>query len=77
MSTSGARRVYGGVTAEERAAERRRKLIEAGEAEGQEASDLRQRLIAHYGESHPVMLEVDRLARFQRFRLTKSRPEGA
>lgn len=54
-----------------------RKLIEAGEAEGQEAAALRQRLIEHYGESHPVMLEVDRLARFQRFRLTKSRPEGA
>ena len=43
----------------------------------QEAAALRQRLIKHYGESHPVMLEVDRLARFQRFRLTKSRPEGA
>lgn len=54
-----------------------RKLIEAGKAEGQEASDLRQRLIAHYGESHPVMLEADRLIRFQRFRLAKSRPEGA
>lgn len=54
-----------------------RKLIEAGGAEGQEATVLRQRLIAHYGESHPVMLECDRLIRFQRFRLAKSRPEGA
>lgn len=53
-----------------------RKLIEAGDAEGEEASDLRQRLIAHYGRSHPVMLEADRLIRFQRFRLAKSRPEG-
>jgi len=52
------------------------KLIEAGKAEGKEASDLRQRLIAHYGESHPVMLEADRLIRFQRFRLAKSRPES-
>ncbi|ACS54512.1 conserved hypothetical protein [Rhizobium leguminosarum bv. trifolii WSM1325] len=54
-----------------------RKLIEAGEAEGQEASALRYRLNAHYGESHPVMLEADRLIRFQRFRLAKSRPESA
>ena len=54
-----------------------RKLIEAGEAEGQEATALRRRLIAHYGESHPVMLEADRLIRFQRFRLAKNRPEGA
>lgn len=54
-----------------------RKLIEAGEAEGQEASALRQRLIAHYGKSHPVMLEADRLIRFQRFRLIKSSSEDA
>lgn len=54
-----------------------RKLIEAGEAQGPKASDLRQRLIAHYGESHQVMLEADRLIRFQQFRLAKSRPEGA
>jgi predicted ATP-binding protein involved in virulence len=53
-----------------------RKLIEAGDAEGEEASVLRKRLSAHYGESHPVMLEADRLIRFQRFRLTKSRREG-
>ncbi|KQU25482.1 hypothetical protein ASG63_20440 [Methylobacterium sp. Leaf94] len=52
------------------------KLIEAGEAEGKEASALRQRLIEHYGESHSVMLEADRLIRFQRFRLVKSRPDG-
>ncbi|MFD2717017.1 AAA family ATPase, partial [Tistrella mobilis] len=31
-----------------------RKIIEAGEAEGPEASALRQRLIEHYGESHQV-----------------------
>ena len=54
-----------------------RKLIETGEAEGPEATDLRQRLIAHYGDSHQVMLEADRLIRFQRFRLTKSQSEGA
>jgi predicted ATP-binding protein involved in virulence len=54
-----------------------RKLIEAGEADGPEATALRQRLIAHYAEGHPVMLEADRLVRFQRFRLAKNRPEGA
>ncbi|WP_337266866.1 AAA family ATPase [Oryzifoliimicrobium ureilyticus] len=53
-----------------------RGLIEAGHAESKEASSLRQHLIAHYGESHAVMLECDRLIRFQRFRLAKSRPEG-
>lgn len=54
-----------------------RKLIEAGEAEGQEASALRQQLLAHFGESHPVILECDRLIRFQQFRVAKTRPEGA
>lgn len=53
-----------------------RRLIEAGEADGPKASALREQLIAHYGESHPVMLEAARLIRFQRFRLTKDRPEG-
>ena len=54
-----------------------RKLIEAGKAEGPEGIALRKRLNAHYGESHPVMLECDRLLRFQRFRLAKSRPEDS
>jgi predicted ATP-binding protein involved in virulence len=53
-----------------------RKLIEAGKAESTEAIDLRKRLTAHYGERHPVMLECDRLLRFQRFRLAKNRPEN-
>lgn len=54
-----------------------RKLIEAGEDDGQEARNLRLRLNAHYGENHPVMLECDRLRRFQRFRVAKNRPEEA
>lgn len=54
-----------------------RALIEDGKADAPETVALRQRLIAHFGESHPVMLECDRLIRFQRFRLAKSRPEGA
>ena len=52
-----------------------RNLIEAGKADSPEAIDLRERLTAHYGERHPVMLESDRLLRFQRFRLAKNRPE--
>lgn len=51
-------------------------LIEDGKADTPEASDLRQRLLAHFGASHPVMVESDRLIRFQKFRLSKSSPEG-
>jgi len=54
-----------------------RTLIEDAKADAPEALALRQRLVAHFGQSHPVMLECDRLIRFQRFRLAKSRPEGA
>ena len=55
---------------------RYRALIEDGQAEGPEALDLRRRLTAHFGARHPVMLECDRLIRFQNFRLTKTPPEG-
>lgn len=54
-----------------------RALIEDGHADGPEASALRQRLVAHFGESHPVILECDRLIRFQQFRVGKTRREGA
>ncbi len=54
-----------------------RKLIEDGQAEGPDASSLRHRLVEHFGARHPVMLECDRLIRFQQFRLSKPRPEGA
>lgn len=56
---------------------RYRALIEDGQAETSEASDLRQRLTAHFGACHPVMLECDRLIRFQRFRLAKTQPGEA
>ena len=49
-----------------------RALIEDGLAESPEASALRRRLIEHYGENHRVMLESDRLIRFQRFRTGKT-----
>lgn len=54
-----------------------RALIEDGKADAPEASALRARLVAHFGGSHPVMQECDRLIRFQQFRLRKSQPEGA
>lgn len=56
---------------------RYRELIEDGKTEMPEASDLRQRLITHFGADHPIMLDCDRLIRFQRFRLAKNRPQGA
>lgn len=54
-----------------------RALIEDGKADTPDASALRERLLAHFGASHPVMVESDRLIRFQKFRLSKSSPEGA
>jgi predicted ATP-binding protein involved in virulence len=48
-----------------------RALIEDEKADTPEASVLRARLVAHFGASHPVMLECDRLIRFQQFRLRK------
>ena len=54
-----------------------RALIEDGKADQPETTALRERLIKHFGESHPVMRDCDRLIRFQQFRLGKARPEGA
>jgi predicted ATP-binding protein involved in virulence len=53
-----------------------RALIEDGQADGAEASVLREYLAAHFGATHPVILECDRLIRFQQFRLRKARQEG-
>lgn len=53
-----------------------RDLIESGHAEREDAIALRRRLIAHYGESHLLIEECDRLIRFQKFRLSKRRPEA-
>lgn len=53
-----------------------RALIEDGNSDGPNASKLRARLIEHYGERHRVMLECDRLIRFQQFRLRKLQPDG-
>jgi predicted ATP-binding protein involved in virulence len=54
-----------------------RSLIEDGQANGAKALALRLSLIEHFGESHPVMLECERLIRFQQFRFGKAQPEGA
>lgn len=54
-----------------------RALIEDGKAEGPDALALRGRLVSHFGERHPVMLECDRLIRFQQFRLRHEKTDGA
>jgi predicted ATP-binding protein involved in virulence len=54
-----------------------RALIEDGKADTPEATSLRERLVAHFGATHPLILESDRLLRFQRFRLAKNRTDGA
>ena len=54
-----------------------RALIEDGKAESPDALALRGRLVSHFGERHPVILECDRLIRFQQFRLRQEKPDGA
>jgi predicted ATP-binding protein involved in virulence len=56
---------------------RYRALIEDGLAETEVASVLRSELAAHFGEDHPLMLDCNRLIRFQTFKLKKSRLEDA
>jgi predicted ATP-binding protein involved in virulence len=55
---------------------RYRALIEDGMADTPEAQTLRASLVAHFGNDHPVMLDCDRLIRFQAFRLRRERKEG-
>jgi predicted ATP-binding protein involved in virulence len=52
-----------------------RALIEDGLAESEEALPLRSGLVAHFGENHPLILDCDRLIRFQAFKLKRNRPE--
>ena len=51
-----------------------RALIEEGRDDSPEAVELRGRLTTHFGQSHPVMLDSDRLIRFTRVK--KRRAEG-
>ena len=46
-------------------------LIEDGKADSSDALALRASLIAHFGDSHPVMLDCQRLIRFQKLRLKR------
>jgi predicted ATP-binding protein involved in virulence len=50
---------------------RYRALIEDGLAEADEALSLRRELLEHFGEMHPLIVQCDRLIRFQAFRLRK------
>lgn len=45
-----------------------RGMIESGTHDSPEGLELRSRLVAHFGESHPVMREHDTLIRFQTFK---------
>ena len=45
-------------------------LIEQGQDDTVEARALKQRLVDHFGQSHPLLLECERLIRLQSFRAT-------
>lgn len=62
---------------EARMLSRYRALIEDGQVDSRDALDLRAKLLDHFGPQHPVMIDCDRLIRFQAFRLKASaRREG-
>ena len=48
-----------------------RALIEDGKADSPHAARLKSELTEHFGASHPLMLDCDRLLRFQAFRLKR------
>lgn len=49
-----------------------RALIEDGRAETEEGMELRRNLLEHFGPKHPLMLDCDRLLRFQAFKLRRA-----
>lgn len=51
-------------------------MIENGEHESEQAQALRSKLAKFYGQQHPILLDADRLIRFQNFKLRKSAAEG-
>lgn len=53
-----------------------RALIEDGKAESPEALALRSKVVDHFLPTHPLILDCDRLIRFQAFKLRRARPEG-
>jgi predicted ATP-binding protein involved in virulence len=52
-----------------------RALIEDGQAETQEGQALRSKVVAHFGPDHPLILDCDRLIRFQAFKVRRDRLE--
>lgn len=54
-----------------------RALIEDGKAQAEEALAMRVRLVEHFGERHPLILDCDRLIRFKEFKLRHKPHEGA
>jgi predicted ATP-binding protein involved in virulence len=44
------------------------RMIDLGQHQTDEAVALRQKIVAHYGEQHPVVLDCDRLIRWQAFK---------
>ena len=48
-----------------------RAMIESGQAETQVALAMRSKLIAHFGQQHPLILDCDRLIRFQAFKANR------
>lgn len=54
-----------------------RSLIEDNKSQSAEAHFLRDKVIAHFGERHPLVLDCDRLIRFQAFKLKNTQsPES-
>lgn len=51
-------------------------LIEDGQSDTEQAKAIRKILDVHFGERHPVMLDCDRLIRFQKFKKTRATPDG-
>ena len=52
-----------------------RALIDTGVHDTQDGQTLRARLLTHFGAQHPVMLDCDRLIRFQAFKRRQSQSE--
>ncbi len=51
-----------------------RGLIEDGQAESSDSLALRAKIVNHFGEKHPLVLDCDRLLRFQAIKRQRSRP---
>lgn len=50
-------------------------LVESGKAEEARALELRQKLENHFGKQHPIMMDCDRLFRFQKYKLSSNKSE--